>query len=157
MGRAGGHRYMKANSIIYSWYVCYIHTNDHVKSTVVKFTIFLAQGALLATAMNQAIPTRALLQRVLSSHLGAVEARVYATTPNHATHQRVQSPTRPTCCKSIKLAIASNSLSHIFPINHKYSLHVCVCARSIELICCKKSVISYKWIPCQQSLQFGRR
>ena len=40
----------------------------------------LAQGTFLTAAMNQAIPTRALLQRVLSPHFGAIEARVQTPT-----------------------------------------------------------------------------
>jgi len=51
-----------------------VHTNGHVKSTVLKFTIFLAQGTGLTTAMNQAIGTLVPLQHELSSHLGAVGA-----------------------------------------------------------------------------------
>ena len=77
-----------------------VHTYDHVKSLVLKLTIFLAQGAGLAAAMNQAIRTIISLQIVLPSHLGAVEARVQATTPNQATNECVQSPTGTTCCKS---------------------------------------------------------
>jgi hypothetical protein len=55
-------------------------TNGHVESAGFEFTILLAQGTFLTAAMNQAIPTRALLQRVLSPHFGAIEARVQTPT-----------------------------------------------------------------------------
>lgn len=51
-----------------------VGTNGHVKSTVFKFTVFLAQGTGFTAAMNQEIPTWTLLQHVLSPHLAAVEA-----------------------------------------------------------------------------------
>jgi len=51
-----------------------VHTNGHVKSTVFKFTVFLAQGTGSTKAMNKEIRKWSLLQRELFSHLGAVGA-----------------------------------------------------------------------------------
>lgn len=53
-----------------------VRTNDHVKSLIFKLAIFLAQGAWLAAAVNQAIQTIISFQILLLSHLRAVEARV---------------------------------------------------------------------------------
>jgi len=77
-----------------------VDTNNHVKATVFKLTIFLTESTGLAAAMNQAIRATIALQTMLSSHLGSVEAGVYASTTCHTTNKRVQSPTRTTCYKS---------------------------------------------------------
>ena len=51
-----------------------VFTDAEVETLVFELTILLAQGTLLTAAMNYAIPTRALLQRVLPPYFGAIAA-----------------------------------------------------------------------------------
>ncbi len=74
-------------------------TNGHVVSTVFELTVLLAQRTWLTAAMNHAIPTKALLQRVLLPHFWTIEAWVAAWTTNYTTYKCVKSSTSTTSCK----------------------------------------------------------
>lgn len=49
-------------------------TDGHVETARLEVAILLAEGAELAEAVKQAVVTRALLQGVLLSHFGSIEA-----------------------------------------------------------------------------------
>lgn len=72
-------------------------TDTHVEAPVPELAVLLAQSTGLTAAMDEAVGNRTLLQVVLSSHSGTVEAGVQARHAGEA-EQPVHRPTRYTSC-----------------------------------------------------------
>lgn len=66
-----------------------IPTYGHVKALVLKVSILLAQSAFLAAKMDTAISAGLLLQEILPSQFGSIEARIQTRATHHAQHQTV--------------------------------------------------------------------
>lgn len=129
-------------------------TDGHIISAHCELTMLLAQRATLTAAMNQAIPTRGLPQRVLLPHLWPVEARVEAWTTNHTANKRVQGSASTTSCTIIWQnhindyhAMINKIYGHLYKIHHllwiyyTYRLILCPQSPPLDQKLCKGTIM----------------